>query len=72
MGWPNECWGKIRSTHKVRVVSRTYRHIERYRQIIPVLFKYGFGDVIDARHIGRYVDIARPKRSGESKSESGS
>ena len=48
--------------HKIRVISRTYRHIERYRQILRVLFRYGFGDVIDALHIARYVDIALPKK----------
>ena len=50
------------SIHKIGVVSRTYRHIERYRQIISVLFKYGFGDVIDILHIGHYIEIALPKR----------
>ncbi len=49
------------SIHKIGVVSRTYRHIERYRQIISVLFKYGFGDVIDILHIGRNIEIALPK-----------
>ncbi|MEA1944096.1 MAG: AarF/ABC1/UbiB kinase family protein [Euryarchaeota archaeon] len=48
--------------HKIGVISRTYRHIERYRQIISVLFKYGFGDIIDAIHIGHYIEIALPKR----------
>jgi len=50
------------SIHKIGVVSRTYRHIERYRQIISVLFKYGFGDIIDILHIGHYIEIALPKR----------
>ena len=50
------------SIHKIGVISRTYRHIERYRQILSVLFKYGFGDMIDALHIGRYIEIALPKR----------
>nr|QNO44738.1 protein kinase UbiB [Methanosarcinales archaeon ANME-2c ERB4]QNO49678.1 protein kinase UbiB [Methanosarcinales archaeon ANME-2c ERB4] len=50
------------SIHKIGVVSRTYCHIERYRQIISVLFKYGFGDVIDILHIGHYIEIALPKR----------
>ncbi|KAF5412114.1 MAG: protein kinase UbiB [Candidatus Methanogasteraceae archaeon] len=48
--------------HKIGVISRTYRHIGRYRQILTVLFRYGFGDMIDALHIGRYVDIALPKK----------
>ncbi|MCK5109117.1 MAG: AarF/ABC1/UbiB kinase family protein, partial [Methanosarcinales archaeon] len=48
--------------HKIGVISRTYRHIERYRQILSVLFKYGFGDILDALHIGRNIEIALPKR----------
>jgi len=48
--------------HKIGVISRTYRHIARYRQILTVLFRYGFGDMINALHIGRYVDIALPKK----------
>ena len=29
-------------------VSRTWRHLKRYNQIISVLIKYGFSDVVDA------------------------
>jgi len=54
--------GKMTHIHKIGAISRTHRHIERYRQILTVLFRYGFGDVIDALHIGRYVDIALPKK----------
>ena len=32
--------------HKIEAVSHTYR------QILSVLFKYGFGYIIDALHIG--------------------
>lgn len=39
------------------LVSRTYRHIGRYRQILAVLFKYGFGDLVDRLKVGRYVEI---------------
>ena len=38
-------------------IGRTYHHIQRYRQIITVLFKYGFGDLIDALKIEHYLEI---------------
>lgn len=28
------------------MISRTYRHLQRYRQILAVLAKYGFADLI--------------------------
>ncbi len=39
------------------VVGRTYRNINRYRQIITILFKYGFGNIIEALKIDRYLEI---------------
>ncbi len=33
-------------------VSRTYRHLNRYRQILSILLKYGFGDWLDRFHVG--------------------
>jgi len=42
---------------KIGVVSRTYRHVNRYRQILTVLFKYGFGDLIDQLNVGQYIEI---------------
>ena len=39
------------------IVSRTYRNITRYRQILAVLFKYGFESLIDRLHLGQYLDI---------------
>ncbi len=42
---------------KIGVVSRTYRHVNRYRQILTVLFKYGFGDMIDQLNVGQYLEI---------------
>ncbi len=38
-------------------IGRTYRYVQRYRQILTVLFKYGFGDVIDALRIEQYLEI---------------
>ena len=46
---------------KIGIISRTYHHIERYHQILAVLFKYGFGDIIDSLHIGHYINIVLPK-----------
>ncbi|MBW2094121.1 MAG: AarF/ABC1/UbiB kinase family protein [Deltaproteobacteria bacterium] len=43
--------------HKIGMISRTYRHIQRYRQILTVLFKYGFGDLIDTLKIEQYLEI---------------
>jgi len=42
---------------KIGNIGRTYRHMQRYRQIITVLFKYGFGDLIDALKIEQYIEI---------------
>lgn len=42
---------------KIGMISRTYRHIQRYRQILMVLFKYGFGDLIDTLKIEQYLEI---------------
>ena len=39
------------SIRKIGVLSRTYRHINRYRQILRVMFKYGFGDLVDTLKI---------------------
>ena len=33
-------------------VSRTYRQLNRYRQILSILLKYGFGDWLDRLHVG--------------------
>ena len=38
-------------------IGRTYRHIQRYRRILTVLFKYGFGDVVDILKIEQYLEI---------------
>ena len=42
---------------KIGIVSRTYRHINRYRQILAILFKYGFGDLVDRLNVGQYLEI---------------
>lgn len=42
---------------KIGIVSRTYRNINRYRQILAVLLKYGFDTLIDRLNLGQYLDI---------------
>ncbi len=45
------------SIRKIGVLGRTYRHLNRYRQILGVLFRYGFGDLIDTLKIEQYIEI---------------
>jgi ubiquinone biosynthesis protein len=52
---------------KMGSVSRTYRHINRYRQILTIFFKYGFGDLLNRIHVGQYLEtgmqmISRSRR----------
>lgn len=42
---------------KIGVVSRTYRHVNRYRQILGVLIKYGFGGLVDTLKISQYLEV---------------
>ncbi len=42
---------------RIGIIGRTYRHIQRYRQILTVLFKYGFGDLVDVLKIEQYIEI---------------
>jgi len=41
---------------RLATIGRTYRHLSRYQQILRVLVKYGFGDLLDRFHIRRYMD----------------
>jgi ubiquinone biosynthesis protein len=45
------------SIRKIGVLGRTYRHLNRYRQILGVLFRYGFGDLIETLKIEQYIEI---------------
>jgi ubiquinone biosynthesis protein len=38
-------------------IGRTYRHIDRYRQILGVLIRYGFGDLLESLKLDQYVEI---------------
>jgi ubiquinone biosynthesis protein len=44
---------------KIGLIGRTYRHIERYAEILGVLFKYGFDDLIHKARIEHYLDFGR-------------
>jgi len=45
------------SIRKIGVIGRTYRHLNRYRQILAVLFKYGFGDLLELLKIDQYIEV---------------
>ena len=53
------------SIEKLDVVGRTYRHIDRYRQILTVIFKYGFGELLDQIHLEHYIQFGIRKLSRE-------
>lgn len=42
---------------KIGSIGKTYRHMQRYRQILTVLFKYGFGDLVETLKIEQYLEI---------------
>jgi ubiquinone biosynthesis protein len=43
------------SIRKIGVIGRTYRNLNRYRQILAVLLKYGFGDLLELLKLDQYV-----------------
>ncbi len=45
------------SIRKIGIVGRTYRNLNRYRQILTILFKFGFGDLIERLKIDQYIEI---------------
>ncbi len=45
------------SIRKIGVLSRTYRNLKRYQQILAILFKYGFGDILELLRIDQYVEV---------------
>ena len=47
------------SIRKITAAGITYRHLARYRQIITILFKYGFEDILGAFKIDKYIDVGR-------------
>ncbi len=47
-------------------LGKAYRHLKRYRQIIEVMIKYGFGDILERLRIEAYLRI-RPRVFSKSK-----
>jgi ubiquinone biosynthesis protein len=45
------------SIRKIGVIGRTYRNLNRYSQILAILFKYGFGDLVETLKIDQYLEI---------------
>ena len=43
------------SIRKIGVIGRTYRNLNRYRRILAVLLKYGFGDLLEMLKLDQYV-----------------
>ncbi len=44
------------SLRRLKTISRTYRHFRRYQQILRVLVKYGFGDILSQLHLYQLVE----------------
>ena len=44
------------SIRKITAIGRTYRHLNRYHQILRALFKYGFDDMVEMLHIDQYLE----------------
>jgi len=44
---------------KIGLISRTYRHINRYREIIAILVKYGFGEVLAKLDLQKHLDFGK-------------
>jgi ubiquinone biosynthesis protein len=45
------------SIRQIGVLGRTYRNFNRYRQILTILFRYGFEDVVERLKIDQYIEI---------------
>nr|QNO52806.1 protein kinase UbiB [Methanosarcinales archaeon ANME-1 ERB6] len=54
---------------KIGVISRTYRHINRYREVIAILVKYGFGEVLAKLELQKYLDFGKGFILGKSAAE---
>ena len=45
------------SVKEIGGISRKYRHVMRYRQILAIIFRYGFGNIIEALNIEQYIEV---------------
>ncbi len=50
---------------RVGSLGKTYRHVNRYRQIVSILFKYGFDNIIDILKIDKYLEKGLQMISGK-------
>jgi ubiquinone biosynthesis protein len=53
------------SIRKIGVMGRTYRHLSRYRRILTILFKYGFGDLLERLKLDQYIEAGIQAISGK-------
>ena len=53
------------SIRKIGAMGRTYRHAKRYGEILNVLIKYGFGDLVDVLNIKQHIEIGIEKITGK-------
>jgi len=44
---------------RIGLIGRAYRHVERYAEILGILFKFGFGDFINSLNVEHYLDFGR-------------
>jgi len=44
---------------KIRSIGRTYRYINRYREIVGILVKHGFGELVASTQLEKYVDFGK-------------
>jgi ubiquinone biosynthesis protein len=45
------------SIRKIGSIRRGYRHLNRYRQIVTVFIRYGFGDLLDTLKVEQYLEM---------------
>ena len=45
------------SIKEIGGITRKYRHVMRYRQILGIIFRYGFGNIIEALNIEQYIEV---------------
>ena len=45
------------SIRRINFIGRTYRHVRRYKQILQVFLKYGFGDILEILRVEQYLEL---------------
>jgi ubiquinone biosynthesis protein len=53
------------SIRKIGSIRRGYRHLNRYRQIVAILVRYGFGDVLDSLKVEQYLEMGLEMLGGK-------